>query len=162
MPHIHALYFRIPYLEKEDVTAAWARAINWANKRVSVKLQEIKNLRMCLYYVAKYVSKVDECNLDIASYLAARSPGRMWGIYRKNLLPLADRTEMRIIPGEAVEVIRSIARNAYDKIPLDKNKGFTVFGPVAAEIQNKIDEFCRQGQVTPVYCECTEGGGQSS
>lgn len=142
MPHVHVIYFRIPYLEKEAVTDAWARAINW-NRHVSVKINEIVNLRMCLYYVSKYIAKMDVFgNLDIVSYLARHQAGRKWGIYRKNLLPVADKTEMRVLPGTLVERIREAAIRAYDKTPVDKETGFSVFGPAAQEIQRIVDEFC--------------------
>jgi len=95
MPHVHTLFFRAPYMEKEAITRAWARAINW-DGRVSVRLEEVVNLKACLAYVSKYLAKISDCsNLDIVSYLAAPSVGRQWGTYRKNKLPLADKWYFR-------------------------------------------------------------------
>lgn len=144
MPHVHVIYFRIPYLEKEQVTSHWARAIGCVGQKVSVKMNEIKNLRMACYYVGKYVAKVESGNLDITSYLAGESPGRAWGVYRKNRLPVAERHEMRVFPSKLVDDIRRVAKETYDKISSDTNKGFTVFGSVAEKVQALIDDFCRQ------------------
>lgn len=144
MPHVHIVYFRIPYLRLLEVTRAWGQAIGWEG-RVSVKLQEIRNLRQCMYYVSKYIAKVDESgNLDIPSYLNKYLPGRKWGVFRKDLMPLAEKTEIRVAPGELVEQIRKLALEAYKDLPTDPRQGFTVFGSPTREIQRLIDEYCLQ------------------
>lgn len=142
MPHVHVIYFRIPWLDKMDITAAWARAIGWAG-RVSCKVKGIKDLRQAMYYISKYVAKLDDlCNLDIVSYLAKNVGGRPWGIYRKPMLPMADRTLIRVLPGQLVYRIRQIAVAAYAKTPIDEEKGFCVFGPASEEIGRLVDEYC--------------------
>lgn len=142
MPHIHVIYFKIPYLDKKDITAAWARAIGWAGQ-VSCKVKGIKNLRMTLNYVSKYIAKLDDlCNLDIVSYLAGSVTGRPWGIYRKDMMPMADRALIRVMPGQLVYRIRQIAIKAYAKTPVDDETGFCVFGPASEEIGMLVDEYC--------------------
>lgn len=143
MPHLHVIYFDIPYIRKEDWTAAWAQAIGWQG-RVSVKLEKINGLRQCLYYVSKYIAKLDGlCNLDIPAYLNNYLPGRKWGTYRRQLLPVADKTEIRVPPGELVDRIRAIAIEAWSKTPPFESSGFTVFGSdPCKKIQKIVDEYC--------------------
>jgi hypothetical protein len=142
MPHVHVIYFKIPYLDKIDITAAWARAIGWKGQ-VSCKVKGVKNLRMTLSYVSKYIAKIDDLsNLDIVSYLARIPAGRAWGIYRKDLMPMADRTLIRVLPGQLVYRIRQIAIAAYAKTPVDDETGFCVFGPASEEIGRLVDEYC--------------------
>jgi len=144
MPHLHVIYFKIPFLEVKDVGKAWARAIG-TDEHVSVKMNEIKEMQQCMYYIGKYVAKIDfDCNLDIPSYLGKQLGGRKWGIYRKNEMPFADRHEIRVAPGELVEKIRSIAIEAWDKTPQHPEEGFTVFGPRTRDIQEIVDQWCLQ------------------
>jgi len=134
MPHIHTIYFRMPYLQKEAVTAAWARSIGWEG-RVSVRLEEVVNLKACLSYVSKYLAKVPDLgNLDIESYLSSGTLGRQWGVYRKNELPLCDKWEFRIAPGPLLDKIRRLATEHYPKVTQDPGKGFVVFGNIAEKI----------------------------
>jgi hypothetical protein len=141
MPHVHLIYFDIPYVPLLDVSRAWARAIGW-NGRVSLRIEEIGNLRKCLNYVSKYIAKLPEIgNLDIASYLDQTGKGRSWGTLRKNKLPLSEAVVVRVAPGPLVEAIRSLATRAYGKTPQDKDKGFCVFGSIAEEVRQLIAEF---------------------
>lgn len=150
MPHLHAIYFNMPWVAKEEWSAAWARAIGWEG-RVSVKLEEIQNLRKCLYYVSKYVAKLDALsNLDIVSYLSNYIGGRRWGTYRKNLIPLADKHELRVPPGELVDRIRAVATKAWEKTPINPDVGFSIFGPAAKEIQKLVDDWALQMQEDPL------------
>lgn len=140
MPHLHTLYFRAPYMEKQAISEGWARAIGW-DGRISVRLEEVVNLRACLSYVSKYLAKIcDLGNLDIVAYLAAPSVGRQWGTYRKNELPLADKWEFRVAPGELADKIRAIATKHWSKISQEKHKGYVVFGGAAEEISAMCEE----------------------
>lgn len=142
MPHVHVIYFRAPYMKVQEVGKRWARSIGWAG-RVSLRMNEITNLRHCLNYVSKYIAKMDVMsNLDIPSYLSRHAAGRKWGVYRKSLLPLCERTEIRVMPGNLVEKIRSVATEHYSKTPQDDGQGFVVFGEAAGKIQKIIDDYC--------------------
>lgn len=146
MPHLHVIYFNMPFVPVKDWAACWARAIGWEG-RVSLKLEEIQNLRKCLYYVSKYIAKLDALsNLDIASYLSEYQGGRRWGTYRKNLIPVADKTEIRIPPGDLADRIRAVAIKAWDKTPVNPDVGFSIFGPAAQEVQRLVDEWVLQNR----------------
>jgi hypothetical protein len=146
MPHIHLIYFGIPWINKTLWMEAWARSVGWGG-HISVKIEEIQNIRKCLYYVSKYIAKLDVLStLDIPSYLNKYLPGRKWGTYRKNLLPVADKHEFRVPPGELVERIRDIAIEAWEKTPPNEGSGFTVFGPAAEKIRVLVDEWALSGK----------------
>jgi hypothetical protein len=141
MPHIHSLYFKIPYLPIKAVENVWARSIGWA-KEVSLKMNEIDSFRKCLNYVSKYIAKLDVmCRLDIPSYLAKHQAGRKWGVYRKSLLPFAEKLSLRVAPGPLIDRIREIATCAYAKTPQEQEDGFCVFGDAAKEISKIIREW---------------------
>lgn len=140
MPHLHCLYYDIPFIDKEDWSYAWAASIGWRDK-VSVKLEECKNVAHVGRYVAKYMAKVDfSCNLDIPSYLNKHMRGRKWGVYRKELLPWAERKEIRVAPGKLVDKCRAIAKEQWAGVSDNPYEGFTIFGKAAHEIANEIRE----------------------
>jgi hypothetical protein len=156
MPHVHVIYFGVPWLDRKKVSQAWGQAIG-TTKGVSVKLEEIGNMRKCLYYVSKYIAKLDELdrrdslgNLDIASYLTSYLPGRKWGMYRPELFPAAEKFEMRVEPGPLADKLRAIARSAYAKTPECPESGFCIFGPAAQLIQAEIDKHLLTGAGKPL------------
>jgi len=141
MPHIHVIYFRIPFLPIKEVEKVWARAIGWA-REVDLSMIEITDIRKCLNYVSKYIAKLDVFSrLDIPSYLAAHQRGRKWGCYRKQRLPLAERTWLRVAPGLLADKIREVATAGYIKTPQGSQDGFVVFGAAAKEISKIIKEW---------------------
>jgi hypothetical protein len=129
---------------------------------VYTKIEEIKSLRQSLYYVSKYIGKTpemveplphasgvdgeideDEGNgkLVIPSYLNKHLKGRKWGMYRKKLLPWAEKSYFRTLPGKLIDDIRDIAREQWDGVPLSADAGFTIFGPAAEKIQRLVADF---------------------
>ncbi len=141
MPHVHVVYFGIPFIPKEDWTMAWARAIGF-DGRVSVKLEGVENARKLCYYVSKYMAKPEWLsNLDIPSYLNKYLPGRKWGIYRRELMPWADKLDVRTAPGALIDRIREIATEQWAKCPESEESGFCVFGPAARKIQELVDSW---------------------
>ena len=142
LPHVHVIYFKAGFLPVKDVGEAWSRAIGYRG-RVSVKMNEITSLHMCLMYVSKYLAKLPaERNLDIASYLNTEPGGRHWGVFRKPLLPISEAVVIRVRPGQLVESIRKLATEAYVRTPQDREAGFCVFGEVAKRVRELVDEFC--------------------
>ncbi len=139
MPHVHTLYFGVPYIPWQDWSAAWSQAVG-TKEPCSLKLEEIVNLRKCLYYVSKYIAKVD-ClsNLDIPSYLNNHLRGRKWGIYREDAIKLAPLMECRFPPGPLLEAIREVATRHWADTPQVEDKGFTIFGPAADEIRKLVE-----------------------
>lgn len=142
LPHVHVIYFKAGFLPVRQVGDAWAKALGFRG-RVSVKMNEITSLHMCLMYVSKYLAKVAaERNLDIASYLNTSPGGRHWGIFRKPLLPMSETVLVRVKPGPLVESIRKLATEAYSRTPQDTEAGFCVFGEAAKRIRELVDEYC--------------------
>lgn len=136
MPHVHVIYFSVGYLPIATWSAAWASAIGW-DGRVSVKVVEIRDIRRCMYYVSKYVAKPDGlCNLDIPSYLSTHIGGRMWGMYRKELLPFAEHRCVRVDTKGLAEEVRRIAREHRPETPEYEQVGFCLFGDGAKKSEN--------------------------
>lgn len=142
MPHIHVIYFSVGFLPIAAWSSSWSTAIGW-HGRVSVKVVEIRDIRRCMYYVSKYVAKPDGlCNLDIPSYLSTHVGGRMWGLYRKNLLPFAEHRRIRVSPGQLSDDVRKAARDHRPQTPEYDQAGFCIFGSGARKIGEIVDNWC--------------------
>lgn len=146
MPHVHVILFGVPWLCRQKLRDHWTRAIG-SSKESRVHLEEIQNLRKCMYYVSKYIAKLSGLScLVIPSYLNIHLAGRKWGVYRKHLLPLGDKDYFRTMPGELIEEIRRIARQQWEGVPLNPESGFTVFGPAAEKIRALIVDWTGRHQ----------------
>lgn len=141
MPHIHVIYFGIKYIPKEWIEASW-NGVHESEGYTRIKVEAIRSHRKCMYYVSKYCSKPESnSHLVIGSYRNKISGGKPWGIFRKNLLPLADKTEAIVVRGEVWKRICAIAHEAWDGIPKESRQGWTLFGEAAGEIQKVLDEY---------------------
>ncbi len=141
MPHLHVIYFDVPYVPQKDVERMWTAACR-SPVRARVDIRKVKNLRMMLYYVSKYIAKLDSLgSLVIPSYLTAHMPGRKWGVFRRALMPLAEKFEMRVMPGPLIDAVRALATKHWAKTPQVADMGFTVFGPAAEEIRRLVDDW---------------------
>jgi len=140
MPHVHTIYFNVPFVPQKQFQEIWQSSLR-TNVKVRVDLRKIKNVRMMLYYVSKYVAKIDgSSSLVIPSYLSKYLGGRKWGYYRRELMPYAPKFETRMAPCALVDKIRKIATEAYANTPALPDQGFTVFGPAAEQIKRLVAE----------------------
>jgi hypothetical protein len=140
MPHVHWIYLDIPRLDKEEYAYRTAQAMGV--DRVRTQLKAIKGLEDCMYYVSKklaYVAKAS-CVLVTDAYLNKIPNGRQWSVMRRPNLPLCDKTELRLAPGELVEKIREIAIEEWDRTPIEPDAGFTVFGPASHRVRMLLAE----------------------
>lgn len=96
-PHFHLLVFGLPFVNQAELRRWWEEVIGFepyvtddgrAVEHVRLEVQAMKGWRQLLYYVAKYVAKVDDGSSYLVSdaYLTA---GRVWGIWNRKFLPFA-------------------------------------------------------------------------
>lgn len=141
MPHVHVLYFTVPYLPGEDVQSRWQQSVG-SDTYVNVDIREVRDLRLAMHYIAKYIGKAPDPAaiglLGIGSYL---NMGRQWGCYRKHLLPLADAGKIRVPPGPMVDELRRIARDAWKACPDSERQGFSLFGPATEKMKEVIEKY---------------------
>jgi hypothetical protein len=135
MPHMHWIYLDIPWLDKHEYNRRAAQAMGV--DRVRCELEECRSLKETWFYINKklgYVAK-SSCTLVIDAYLNKNPHGRPWGMTRRELVPYCPQTLIRMMPGDIVEEIRAIAIECWNKVPIEEDAGFTVFGPAAERVQ---------------------------
>jgi hypothetical protein len=138
MPHVHVLYVGCPYVHREEIERCWGVATG-AGRPVWVDLREAKNVRQCMHYISKYLAKVlDSGQLGISAYLNANKRGRSWGVYRRNLLPASSIGKARLAPGKVLDDVRKLAHEAWSKVEVYGEAGFTLFGPAVQKIKERL------------------------
>jgi len=138
-PHFHLIAFNFAYLPRQTARKWWAEIIHeyvdeW-EPRVEVK--KLRSWRGVMSYAAKYCAKplahaeVMECqrraerdgNFINRAYLHGqdvpdtwKTPGRWWGVYNKNSLPLADVEYIRLPFGKWYHSLRRWASRVNTQI----------------------------------------------
>jgi len=93
--HFHLLCFNLPWWDWKDLLATWKRITHQNVARIDIQL--IKSRKGVMYYVSKYIAKVDKKNGSTffisPPYLHVGrkwKKGRFWGYHNKKLLPLGE------------------------------------------------------------------------
>lgn len=90
-PHFHVLLFDMPFVPKAWYQRAWGGVIGY--DRPFTRVEWVRGRRKVLMYVAKYMGKEGD-RVGLTNSHNARSsagPGRFWGMWRRELLPWADK-----------------------------------------------------------------------
>lgn len=93
--HFHLLWFNMPYWDWKEVLAAWKSCSGQPVARIDIQL--IRSRKGVMYYVSKYIAKVDKGHRKTffisPPYLHGGRKwrkGRFWGYHNKKLLPLGE------------------------------------------------------------------------
>jgi len=93
--HFHLLAFNLPYWDWKEILQAWKECSHQSVARIDVQL--IRSRKGVMYYVSKYIGKVDKKNGSTffisPPYLHGWRKwrkGRFWGYHNKKLLPLGE------------------------------------------------------------------------
>lgn len=94
-PHFHILFCEMPYVPFSEIRRWWTEIIReFVDGHLPrVKIEQIKSRRGAFYYVSKYCAKLDgagEIPLSLSSTHNC-TPGRWWGVFNRNHLPMAER-----------------------------------------------------------------------
>jgi hypothetical protein len=96
--HFHLLFFNLPFWPQFHLQDTWTECTDEVSSRADIRL--IRKFSTYMRYISKYVAKADvsEANpsLVVASYQQKPSdnPGRFWGYFQKELLPLGTIIEV--------------------------------------------------------------------
>ena len=132
VPHIHLIVPNCCYIDKQVIRDIWSRILH-VTGALCTDIREVKTLKQLLCYVSKYIAKKNEdTTLDIASYL--NSTGRMWGITRKNLLPMHPTMVSQELSPSAVNFIREFACKVWPNYDVEKGGSFTLLGDEALNL----------------------------
>ena len=108
LPHFHLVIPGIRYIPHRLVRMWWRQVLNHRGP-LATDVRRLSSRKMHQVYIAKYCAKVDpSSSLDYAAYL--NTPGRQWGVHRRQLLPFHQRVTFHDLPADAVDVLRSTAR----------------------------------------------------
>lgn len=141
-PHVHALYYGCPWMDKRQIADAWRSSLSY-HKKIRTRIEEVRNVIQCGHYVSKYVAKTTSAMVSLSlAHISATDhqwedvpePGRQWGLYRRDELPWADRTVKILRSGSReCDDVREAARRAWSGVSEDARVGFTLLGQDAAQ-----------------------------
>lgn len=93
--HFHLLVFNLPFWDWKEILSTWKRITHQSVARIDVQL--IRTRKGVMYYVSKYIGKVDKKHGSTffisPPYLHGGrkwKKGRFWGYHNKKLLPLGE------------------------------------------------------------------------
>jgi hypothetical protein len=58
-PHYHYLFFNLPFVHHSNINLWWREVINYDGDYLRTEIKGIENWRHALYYVSKYMTKLD-------------------------------------------------------------------------------------------------------
>jgi hypothetical protein len=97
--HFHIIFFNLPFWKKEKVQQTWCEIIGDATNSTFTRIERIKSHRGVMYYVSKYIAKVnpgEDSGFNSLTYLHAYRAkygdhiGRVWGKFECANLPFAE------------------------------------------------------------------------
>ena len=97
VPHFHLILYNCPYIDKVWIQTQWGEIISQATP--FTRIERIKSYKHLMSYASKYAAKVDDAGFNRGAYLSTgknreaygeESPGRVWGVWHKNNLPMAE------------------------------------------------------------------------
>lgn len=122
--HFHLLLFNFPFVPQRQMQAVWEECTGEDKSIVHITL--VRNRRMLMGYVSKYIGKVEEHSSDASLInepyqhsLSSVKTGRIWGWLNKECLPLAPKFELitddEDLAGYLWFAVRSLSRGKSGK-----------------------------------------------
>lgn len=94
-PHFHILFCELPFIPFTELRRWWTEIIRaYVDGHLPrVRIEQIKSRRGAFYYCAKYCAKMDGQGVSPLSLSSTHicTPGRFWGVFNRNKLPMAER-----------------------------------------------------------------------
>lgn len=94
-PHFHILFCELPFIPFTELRRWWTEIIRaYVDGHLPrVRIEQIKSRRGAFYYCAKYCAKMDGVGSSGLSLSSTHicTPGRFWGVFNRNKLPMAER-----------------------------------------------------------------------
>lgn len=128
-PHFHLMFFKLPFLPKEDLQKMWGEVIG--QERPFTRIEFIRSHKGVASYVAKYMTKQESAEtvhsgFNYVSYL--HDIGRIWGIFNAKFLPLdVAITVTYPFLGKAITKFRHYAILKWPELANREHFGFTLY-----------------------------------
>lgn len=115
VPHLHLLVWG-DWIERENLSRDWSdivcglspQAVFWKHLAAGTKVESIRSFRGVASYASKYLSKAD-------GYSLGEDAGRVWGVFNKDALPLAEAVTVKLSTAQVVAVVRWVKRLLHSK-----------------------------------------------
>jgi len=112
--HFHLLCFNLPYWPQKALGEVWTRITRETASRVDIRL--VRSRRGVMYYVSKYIAKVDakggKTSFIQVPYLHGYKKwrkGRFWGYHNKKHLPLGQKFEGVLVNDSLIKKLSNAA-----------------------------------------------------
>lgn len=132
-PHFHLIIYNVPFIDKRYIQEVWGDIVG--QSKPFTRIESIKTYKHLISYVSKYAGKVDVVGFNNGAYQAENpgsvyaneSAGRVWGWFKKELLPLATEEIETFAQNFAWWSLRRYCQEQWPWIWESENAGFTVF-----------------------------------
>lgn len=124
--HFHLLCFNLPFWRKEQVQQAWASITG--EERPFTRIENIRERKKALSYVAKYMAKAaGRSGFNYVPYPNANT-GRTWGIRQRENLVFAEQVVIELLPRPKTPEERKKGFSAYLEL---RQKAARLYKPIA-------------------------------
>lgn len=133
-PHCHLILYNAPWIDKSWVQETWGEIVGQAQP--FTRIERIRSYKHLMSYASKYCGKVETTGFNNVTYLTAShankklvsvSPGRVWGVHNRAMLPFAEESTAVIPNDGAFWLIRRYCMQFYPWLDHESDCGFTVF-----------------------------------
>lgn len=131
VPHIHMGILGCEYLHHQEVNDWW-RGILGVEGKIVTDVRRITEGEGMGRYLGKYVSK--HGSLDIGAYRNTHQlTGRHWGVTRKDLIPMAEKTTWEVSSAGELQAIVEVGEALRPGYVGPEGSSYTLLGRVAKD-----------------------------
>jgi len=160
--HFHLLCFNLPYWDWKEVLSAWKACSGQLVARIDIQL--IKSRKGVMYYVSKYIAKVDKGHRKTffisPPYLHGGRKwrkGRFWGYHNKKALPLGEKVQGVLMDNSTINRLSDACWKIIGAATRFNSISFSVFHDHATTLAMRniehgglfLDEFVWSHHLTP-------------
>lgn len=137
-PHFHLMIFGCVNLDEDYIRSVWKRSIG-DSRWISVDCQMMLSEKQCGTYVAKYCAKNSPLD-SIPNLNKLYFGGRAWGRHMKELIVRHEVQEWNLTTVDFLDGIYEYGASSVPMASRGNNHSFTVFGDIAIEIGELIEQ----------------------
>jgi len=142
-PHFHVLMFNLPWLPFAELRQMWCEIIGHdPDEAIFVRIERVKSKRGVMYYASKYMSKPTDGEKSFAlfNYVTYLHAGRVWGVFNRAFLPLAEllKCALEQVTPVAFEEIKHFLKKFWSGVDIRAPGGAVVFTDCSFEAYIEI------------------------
>lgn len=140
-PHFHLICFEMPYVGFREIRQWWTEIIvkYVDNHEPRVRIEKINSRRGAMWYVAKYLGKVEQSQAGVSSIFihdAYLHAGRVWGCFNQSWLPYAPLVYTEILTSNprAIADVKKVMRRYWSRTNKRRFHGAVVLTDAAQQL----------------------------